>query len=72
MLKIAINGACGRMGSRIAALAFEDPDLKLVAALERPGHQSLGKDVGLIAGCGETGITKTPSIDVYADDLIDF
>ncbi|MCF6154756.1 MAG: 4-hydroxy-tetrahydrodipicolinate reductase [Candidatus Brocadia sp.] len=72
MIKIAINGACGRMGSRIAALAIEDPELKLVAALERPGHQSLGKDVGLVAGCGETGITITTAFNAHADVLIDF
>lgn len=72
MIEIAINGACGRMGSRIAALAFEDSELKLVAALERPGHQSLGKDVGLVAGCGDTGIIITTAFNAHADVLIDF
>lgn len=72
MIEIAINGACGRMGSRIAALVFEDSELKLVAALERPGHQSLGKDVGLVAGCGDTGIIITTAFNAHADVLIDF
>lgn len=72
MIKIAINGACGRMGSRIAALVTEDPELKLTGALERLGHPSLGKDVGLIAGCGETGIIITTAFDAHADVLIDF
>lgn len=72
MIKIAINGACGRMGSRITALVLEDPGLKLVAALERHGHQSLGKDAGLIAGCAETGIRITTTFDAHADVLIDF
>ena len=43
MFKIAVNGACGKMGARIAALVLEDPELKLVAALERAGHPSLEK-----------------------------
>lgn len=72
MIKIAINGVCGRMGSRIAALVLEDPELKLVAAIERPGHQSLGKDAGLIVGFAETGIRITTALDARADVLIDF
>ncbi len=72
MFKIAVNGACGRMGARIAALACEDPELKLVAALERPGHQFLGKDVGSVSGCGDTGIKIAFSLDTHADVLIDF
>ena len=72
MLKIAVNGACGRMGARIAALVFEDPQLKLVAALERHGHPSLDKDVGTIAGCGETNIKITSTLNTHADVLIDF
>ncbi|MDO8141308.1 MAG: 4-hydroxy-tetrahydrodipicolinate reductase, partial [Candidatus Brocadiales bacterium] len=72
MLKIAVNGACGRMGARIAALVFEDPQLKLAAALERHGHPSLDKDVGTIAGCGETNIKVTSTLNTHADVLIDF
>lgn len=72
MLKIAVHGACGRMGARIAALAFEDPQLKLVAALERQGHPSLGKDVGVIAGCGETNVRVASELNTHADVLIDF
>lgn len=72
MLKIAVNGVCGRMGARIAALVFEDSQLKLVAALERHGHPSLDKDVGTIAGCGETNIKVTSTLNTQADVLIDF
>ena len=72
MLKIAINGVCGRMGARIAALVFEDSQLKLVAALERHGHPSLDKDVGTVAGCGETHVKVTSALNTQADVLIDF
>jgi 4-hydroxy-tetrahydrodipicolinate reductase len=60
------------MGARIAALVFENPKLKLVAAIERPGHQFLGRDVGSVAGCGETNIKITSVLDAQADVLIDF
>ena len=72
MLKVAINGVCGRMGARIAALVFDDPELKLVAALERPGHPLLGKDVGTVAGCGETEVKITVTLNTDTDVVIDF
>lgn len=72
MLKIAVNGACGRMGARIAALVFEDTELKLAAALERQGHPSIGKDIGTVAGCGEAGIRVSTALDAPVDVLIDF
>ncbi|MEX0885015.1 MAG: 4-hydroxy-tetrahydrodipicolinate reductase [Phycisphaeraceae bacterium] len=50
MISLGINGAAGRMGQRLIALAADDPDLRLVAALEREEHPSLGRDVGPLAG----------------------
>jgi 4-hydroxy-tetrahydrodipicolinate reductase len=72
--KIAINGACGRMGHRLIALAHEDAELKLVAAVDWPGHPSQGRDAGEIAGIGALGVTVTPELplDVAPDVLIDF
>lgn len=72
MFNVAVNGACGRMGARIAALVFDDPELKLVAALERAGHPLLGKDVGTVAGCGETEVKITVALNTDTDVLIDF
>lgn len=72
MVTIAVSGACGRMGARISALVMEDPESILVAALERPGHPFMGKDVGSVAGCGQTNITIASSLDTDADVLIDF
>lgn len=72
MIKIAVNGACGRMGTRIVALVCEDPELQLVAALEREGHPSLGKDAGIIAGFGEIDLKVSAALHVEADVLIEF
>lgn len=72
MIRVAVNGACGRMGSRIVAQVRQDKELELVAALEREGHPLIGKDIGASAGEGPCGIKITPSFNGKADVLIDF
>jgi 4-hydroxy-tetrahydrodipicolinate reductase len=71
---IAINGACGRMGQRLIALADEDPELKLAAAIDWAGHASQGRDAGELAGVGSLGVPVTPTLplDIRPDVLIDF
>lgn len=54
---LVIAGAAGRMGSRIVALARETPEVRVVAALEAPGHSALGRDAGEVAGTGRLGVT---------------
>ncbi len=41
MADVVIAGAAGRMGSRLVALLQDEPGLRLVAALEAPGHAAL-------------------------------
>jgi 4-hydroxy-tetrahydrodipicolinate reductase len=53
---VVVAGAAGRMGHRIIACLADTPDLRLVAALEAPGHASLGGDAGEIAGVAKAGI----------------
>ncbi len=72
MTRIAINGAAGRMGRRIAALAIESERFDIVAALEAPGHECLGRDVGELAGVGTFGVALTHTLDERPDVLIDF
>jgi len=73
-MDIAINGAAGRMGRRLVALATEDAELNVVAAVDSPGHPRLGEDAGLPAGCGELGVPITASLDtdVRPEVVIDF
>jgi 4-hydroxy-tetrahydrodipicolinate reductase len=52
-----VAGAAGRMGARIVACVGEARDLRLVAALEAPGHPGLGRDAGEVAGVAPTGVT---------------
>lgn len=71
-IRIAIHGAAGRMGQRLIALGSADPELKLVAALEAPGHPRLGEDAGQLAGVGLLGLPLSAATDEAADVVIDF
>ncbi len=59
MADVVIAGAAGRMGSRLVALLQEHRDLRLVAALEAPGHPALLKDAGEVAGLSRLGVPIT-------------
>jgi 4-hydroxy-tetrahydrodipicolinate reductase len=63
MTKIAIVGCCGRMGKRIASLAFRDEEIKVAGAAEVKGHPDIGKDLAKVLG---EGLAKDV---VITDDL---
>ena len=54
MLNIAIAGSSGRMGRTLIEVISQAPDMRLSAALGRPGNPFLGKDAGELIGaaCG--------------------
>ncbi|MBI1337038.1 MAG: 4-hydroxy-tetrahydrodipicolinate reductase [Phycisphaera sp.] len=56
MTTLAINGAAGRMGRRLIALASESQDLAVAAALESAQCPLLGQDSGLLAGVKANGV----------------
>jgi 4-hydroxy-tetrahydrodipicolinate reductase len=72
MIRIAVAGAAGRMGSRITALSKEYEGLQLSGAFERKGHKDIGKDIGIIAGIGTTGVllAERPEEIIDSADLI--
>jgi 4-hydroxy-tetrahydrodipicolinate reductase len=71
-IRIAINGASGRMGQRLVALASADLELQVVAALEHDAHARLGSDAGLVAGVTALGVPLTSTLDAPVDVVIDF
>jgi 4-hydroxy-tetrahydrodipicolinate reductase len=71
-LRVAIHGAAGRMGQRLVALTAADKELKLVAAIDAPGHPRLGQDAGAIAGVGPLGVPLAASLAGGVDVVIDF
>lgn len=68
MVKIGINGALGRMGSRILSLAHEQSnDFAIVQAFEIDTHPSLGQDIGALLGFGKDIGVKLESPRFYVD-----
>jgi 4-hydroxy-tetrahydrodipicolinate reductase len=72
MTSLAITGVAGRMGQRLVALGHQDPDLQLVAAIERAGHACVGRDAGEAAGVGPIGLAVTTDLPATPQVLIDF
>jgi len=64
------------MGSRISALCREYDGLAACRCIRNgPGHKETGKDIGIIAGIGETGVILQDSIEKIIDTvdlIIDF
>lgn len=71
---IAINGAGGRMGQRLIALAKDDRELQVVAALDVPTSPAQGRDAGELAGIGSIGVPVGYALPLShkPDCLIDF
>ena len=74
-VRIAVLGADGRMGrALIRAVLGATPRAVLAAASERPGHVSVGKDAGVLAGIERAGVEITGELPArgVADVWIDF
>jgi len=69
MIKIAVAGATGRMGSRITALSKDYEGLQLAGAFEKKGHKDIGKDIGPLVGIGDTGVKLIDSLEPIIDDI---
>ena len=79
MLKIAISGAAGRMGSGIIKKVLEQENMEVVAAIEIPNSPLAGKDIGEQIGIGPLGVNITASENLEealkesgANVLVDF
>jgi 4-hydroxy-tetrahydrodipicolinate reductase len=72
MTEIAIVGAAGRMGQRLVALAKEDPELRVVGAVDRGDHPMIGKDAGEVAQVGAIGVPLTAELKGSPRVVIDF
>ncbi len=75
MIKLAITGICGRMGSTILKLALADPEFEIAGGLERKGHPMVGKGLGAlvpgVAAACSIGDDLARVIDL-ADVVVDF
>ena len=75
MTRVAIPGAAGRMGRTLIDACGRADGMELTVASERPGHELLGSDAGMVAGVGELGVAIVDDLEAAAerfDVLIDF
>ena len=59
---IVVNGASGRMGQMLVKLVSESPAARLVGALERPGHDWVGQDIGVAMGGAALGVAVSDDV----------
>lgn len=74
-IRIAINGAAGRMGRCLIQAVEQTPGLELSAALDRADSSLIGVDAGELAGVGKLGIhlsTDVAKACEISDVIIDF
>ena len=73
-MRVAIAGGTGRMGRCLIEAVLGDPELKLAAALEQPGHPALGRELGELLGlpCELALSADLGAALAAADVLIDF
>lgn len=72
---VAVAGASGRMGRMLIAALDATPRARLAAAMERPGHDWIGADLGVALGGAPRGlaVTDDPAAALrYARGVIDF
>src|SRR6056297_4243811 len=62
---IVVTGASGRMGQMLIRFVLDSDRARLVGALERPGHDWIGQDVGQAMGGAAIGVCVT-------DDALEF
>ncbi len=75
MVNVVVAGAAGRMGQALVRCSGLVEGVHLAGAVERPGHESLDRDAGEIAGIAPTGVMLTADLESAlqgADVLIDF
>lgn len=73
MIKLGVNGACGRMGLRIMALATNDSNVKLTQAIGSKNSPDLDKDIGSLIGVEPYGVKVSNKMSAdNIDVLIDF
>lgn len=73
-IKVAVAGASGRMGQEVVKMVLADPELRLVAAIDR---SSEGLDAGRMVGREDCGVKMTVDLDetlhaTKPDVIVDF
>ena len=72
MIRVAINGAAGRMGRRLLALGAEDSNLEIVCAAENKGNPEIGSDADQLAGSSGLNLKVVAGLQNEPHVVIDF
>ena len=75
MTRITVVGVSGRMGQQLVRAAQENEACNLTGATERPGHDWIGRDLGVCMGGQESGvIVSDDPLETFAktDAVLDF
>lgn len=74
-IKLAVNGAAGRMGRQLLAAIAQREDVALSAAGDAPGQASIGLDAGVLSGADGNNVVITDTVEALitgSDVIIDF
>lgn len=73
MIRIVISGVMGKMGSSIVRVLDKEPDIQLIAGIERRGHPLIGKDIRETLGMGKAPIVDSlEDVIEKADCMVEF
>lgn len=68
-LQIGVFGAMGRMGRRVIELAAADPEFKVTAAIEYPGHPAIGQPLGKLFGIPDVELHLKGNLHEVVSDI---
>jgi len=77
-INVIVNGASGEMGKRLILAISDMEDVAVSDAIECKGHESIGKDAGVNAGCEDMQVKILTGLDNQylewnkADVVIDY
>jgi len=74
-VRIAINGAAGRMGRQLLSSVAERSDVTVSAAIDAPGQPCIGVDTSVLSGGEPTNVNTVDSLAgviEHFDTIIDF
>lgn len=75
MITLAVVGASGRMGRSVIKASAGESDIEISGGLVRKGSSTVGRDLGLLAGIAEMGVSATDKLRSAIDDadvVVDF
>ena len=70
VIRAIVVGAAGKMGARIIHIIQEYPSIKLLRAIERLDHPSIGRDIGEVVGLGKLGVPLEGELKGGGDVII--